>query len=325
MRTARQLDRRQAVTSVRIDERSPLIRQFVARGRDPAQYARWQEQISATGYCTRPVRLAGRTTTTNLQTGEQQVVYTTGAEPDGCLYTACGTRRASRCQPCAHTYQWDAYHLVVAGLRGGKGVPDRVTQHPTLLATFTAPSFGHVHSRRETEARKPRTCRPVERGGLRVCPHGRKTACYRTHSKGDPTLGEPLCPDCFGYHEAILWNALASQLWRWTPTYISRELARLTGTPVRRIGNRVRVAFVKVAELQDRGAVHFHAIIRLDAPRTDRDDSPRPPPPEFTVELLAKAVRAAGPKVAAKSPSGARGIHRALGLPARPATPADGG
>ncbi|MDP8927275.1 MAG: replication initiation protein [Actinomycetota bacterium] len=289
-----------------MDERSPLIRQFVARGRDRAKYARWQEQIAATGYCTRPVRLTGRTIATDPGTGEQRLVYSSANEPDGCLYTACGTRRASRCQPCAYTYQWDAYHLVVAGLRGGKGVPATVKEHPTLLATFTAPSFGHVHSRRETDAGKPRTCRPHEHRQHRLCPHGRRTSCYRTHRNNDPKLGEPLCSDCFRYDEAVLWNALASQLWRWTPTYIARELARLTGIPVRRIPERVRVSFVKVAEPQQRGAIHFHAVIRLDAPPND-EDTPGRPSAEFSIERLTEAVRAAVPKVRAKSPRGPDG------------------
>ena len=37
----------------------------------------------------------------------------------------------------------------------------------------------------------------------------------------------------------------------------------------------MRVRFVKVAEYQARGVVHFHAIIRLDA---NTDDGYAPPP-----------------------------------------------
>jgi hypothetical protein len=51
-------------------------------------------------------------------------------------------RRASVCPPCAETYRADTYQLIRAGLVGGKGVPETVTGHPCVFATFTAPSFG---------------------------------------------------------------------------------------------------------------------------------------------------------------------------------------
>jgi hypothetical protein len=40
------------------------------------------------------------------------------------LLKACGTRRESRCPSCAATYRADAYQLLAAGLKGGKGVPE---------------------------------------------------------------------------------------------------------------------------------------------------------------------------------------------------------
>ena len=58
------------------------------------------------------------------------------------LYKPCGTRRESVCPACAEVYRWDAYHLIAAGLRGGKGVPDSVCQHPATFLTLTPPSFG---------------------------------------------------------------------------------------------------------------------------------------------------------------------------------------
>jgi hypothetical protein len=35
------------------------------------------------------------------------------------------------------------------------------------------------------------------------------------------------------------------------------------------LGRRCRLSFVKVAEFQRRGVVHFHALIRLDGPGDD--------------------------------------------------------
>jgi hypothetical protein len=65
----------------------------------------------------------------------------------------------------------------------------------------------------------------------------------------------------------------------------------------------VRVSFCKVAEYQARGAVHFHAVVRLDAaPLEDDTGTPAPPAPFFTVELLAEAVRLAASRVAVPVP-----------------------
>ena len=42
---------------------------------------------------------------------------------------ACGNRREAVCPPCAERYRGDAYQLISAGLRGGKGVPEAVGEH----------------------------------------------------------------------------------------------------------------------------------------------------------------------------------------------------
>jgi hypothetical protein len=53
------------------------------------------------------------------------------------------------------------------------------------------------------------------------------------------------------------------------------------------------VSFVKVAEFQRRGVVHFHALIRLDDPRTDYQ------PPQLSIDAagLAEAIRRAAAHV----------------------------
>ncbi|WP_406483550.1 replication initiator [Streptomyces sp. NBC_01615] len=56
-----------------------------------------------------------------------------------------------------------------------------------------------------------------------------------------------------------------------------------------RVGEHLRLSFAKVAEYQRRGAVHFHAIIRVDGP-----EGPEMPPPAWaTAEVLEGAVHAA--------------------------------
>src|SRR4051794_11905456 len=128
-------------------------------------------------------------------------------------------------------------------------------------------------------------------------------SCGEVHEDRDARLGEPLCPECFGYVRAVLWNALAPELWRRTSNQIARELARMRGVSERRLRTRVRVSYVKVAEYQARGALHFHAVIRLDAaqPKATRE-LVDPPPDEFTVELLADAICAAVRHVSAPVP-----------------------
>jgi hypothetical protein len=89
-------------------------------------YDRWAELVAQAGYCHHPIRLAGRVEHADRQTGEVRQVYDSGREPDGVLLKACGTRRESRCPSCAATYRADAYQLLAAGLKGGKGVPESV-------------------------------------------------------------------------------------------------------------------------------------------------------------------------------------------------------
>src|SRR3954453_9637154 len=127
--------------------------------------------------------------------------------------------------------------------------------------------------------------------------------CGELHEEDDPRLGEPLCPECFDYVHAVLWNALAPELWRLTRNRIPRELARLCGLTEKRLLERVRVSYVKVAEYQARGALHFHLVVRLDAAQPkDRAQLVEPPPAEFTPELLADAIRAAAAHTAAPIP-----------------------
>jgi hypothetical protein len=77
----------------------------------------------------------------------------------------------------------------------------------------------------------------------------------------------------------VLWNALAPVLWRYTTTYAERALARQLGLTTTQLRQVVRVSYVKVAEFQRRGAVHFHAIVRLDAATACRCPACLAPPP----------------------------------------------
>jgi hypothetical protein len=158
-----------------------------------------------------------------------------------------------------------------------------------VFATLTAPGFGPVHTIRTDRAGRKLACRPRRDAHQRRCPHGRDLSCPRHHREGDPRLGTPLCPDCYDYTGHVLFNALAPELWRRFTIYLPRQLARLAGITQRQLRREVRVRFVKVAEYQHRGIIHYHAVIRLDAP----GDSHQPPPPHYIAQLLDQAIRAA--------------------------------
>jgi hypothetical protein len=72
-------------------------------------------------------------------------------------------------------------------------------------------------------------CRPRRDRCERRCPHGRDISCARCHPDDDLRLGRPLCPDCYDYQTAVLFNAHAADLWRRFVTYLSRHLAALAG------------------------------------------------------------------------------------------------
>jgi hypothetical protein len=264
-------------------------------------YERWAELVAQAGYCHHPIRLAGRVDQADRQTGEIRQVYDSEREPDGVLLKACGTRRESRCPSCAATYRADAYQLLAAGLKGGKGVPESVAAHPRLFVTFTAPSFGRVHTRK-AQGRLVLPCHPYRQGAR--CPHGVRAGCWHGHDADDPRLGEPLCPSCYDAEAQVLWNALAPELWRRTTIAAYRALGRLVGLQEGELRRLVRVSYAKVAEFQRRGAIHFHAVIRLDAATDCRCAGCLAAPPDrFTATLLEKALREAVAVVGVSCPT----------------------
>ncbi|WP_373304593.1 replication initiator protein RepSA [Streptomyces xanthochromogenes] len=237
-------------------------------------FDRWQEQVRRTGGCSHPIRLQGQTVTRDRASGDVLYSYSTADEPGGTLRIACGNRRASRCPSCAWTYAGDVYHLIRAGITGDSrmGIPGEIRYHPGVFATLTAPSFGPVHNRPDTGR-----CR-----------------CGAQHPDDDPALGTALHPERYDYAGAVLWNNHAGDLWRRFTIYLRREVAARVGLTQTALKEACRISFGKVAEFQKRGAVHFHAVVRLDGP-----DGPDSPPPAWaTIALLDAAIKAAAARVA---------------------------
>ena len=266
-----------------------------------SDFRRFEDQLRSSGYCARPVRLRGYVEACDCNRRRRRV-WSTDGEPDGILRKACGNRREVVCPSCAERYRQDAYHLIAAGLQGGKGVPDTVVRHPAVFVTLTAPAFGVVHARRFGRDARPLRCRP--RRDAEVCPHGVRLSCGEVHGADDPCLGQPLCAECFDHEAAVVWNNALSELWRRTTIYLPRVLARLTGMTHKRLRERLRVSYVRVAEYQRRGLVHLHAVIRVDrAMPAYRAEEVRPPAPRFTVELLEEAVRTTVAETSAPLPN----------------------
>jgi len=277
----------------------PLTQAVVERLTRP-DYPAFEAQLRSSGYCAQPVRLQGRVEVCDGH-GHRRQVWTTDSEPDGLLRKACGNRREAVCGPCAERYRGDAWQLIVAGLRGGKGIPESVIGHPAVFATLTAPGFGPVHAHLLGPDGTPLRCRP--RRDRPVCQHGNALSCSRIHGPDDPCLGEPLCPDCFDYDGAVIWNNLLGELWRRTMIHLPRRMAKLAGMTQKRLHELVRVSYVKVAEYQHRGLVHLHALVRLDKRMPAyRADELRAPAKRFTVQVLEHALRAAVAHVSVKVP-----------------------
>ncbi len=180
-------------------------------------------------------------------------------------FKACGNRRATRCRSCADRYRMDARVLVLAGLDGGKGISEEIRSYPVVFATLTAPSFGAVHRSVSRDGRIL-PCRPGMKG---PCVHGRKRSCAMTYGHHDKLVGEPLCPDCYDYEGAVLFNALVPELWRRVTITARRNLARLYGFTQSEFNEEIRLSFVKVVEYQRRGVIHLHVVARLDHARED--------------------------------------------------------
>ena len=243
-----------------------------------ADFGRWEREFAADSGCSHPIQLTSRTDMIDLGTGELAPLY-------GQASVACGNRREAACPSCSAIYKRDARQLVRAGLAGGKGIPDTIAAHPCVFATLTAPSFGPVHARR-MRGKTVLPCRPRRDQRARRCPHGRDISCPTRHAETDPRLGQPMCPGCYDYESAVLFNACAAALWRRFVTYLPRHLARLAGVTQKTLRAQLRIRFVKVAEYQARGVVHFHAVIRLDVPGEDY----QPPAASYTAGLLCDAI-----------------------------------
>lgn len=135
------------------------------------------------------------------------------------------------------------FHLIRAGVIGGKTVPESVAAHPRVFATLTAPPFGRVR----TSSR----CQPGDPGHR--CPHGRPLHCGLVHADGAEgrrsagLLGQPLSPDGYDYASHVVWQWFAPDLWRRFTIALHRTLAHHLGVPASGATEVATVQYAKVA------------------------------------------------------------------------------
>ena len=247
----------------------------------------FQVQIAGTGGCARPVRLKGTLQRADPGTGELETVYDTASQPDGVLLKACQARRATVCAACAAVYKADARQFILAGLVGGKGIPETVATRPLVFATLTAPSYGPVHTAHPHQRSGTDTvCRPT----TIPCPCGEHHSCLQRHQAGDPILGMPLCLEGYDHPGAVIWNNRAGELWRRTTIATRRHLARNLGATTRTFNRTHRLAYLKIVEYQTRGLIHIHALLRLD-PADGQDQNPMADSAALAAAVLQAATR----------------------------------
>lgn len=251
-------------------------------------FDRWWSKVAGVGFCARPIHLVGVD-----ETGREHTVL-----------ARCKNRRASVCPSCSDLYAADTWQLVTAGVIGGRhSMPATVAWHPAVFVTLTAPSFGPVHGVRTGASGGARRCqRPVRVASTpsyRRCVHGKPLWCNVIHhNENSPrdVVGQPLCVDCYDYLGHVLFSWWAPELWRRFTIAVRRVLR----SELRRRGedpDKVAVSFVKVVELQARGIPHYHAVIRLDATPTERDEAVAAPVTSITATELAAAAQIAAGQV----------------------------
>ncbi len=272
-------------------DQSPHQRQLLDRASRP-DLRRWLDHTASTRGCVRPVRLTGDLHTVEQATGR----IVRSRQPPATFPTACSTCPAETAAPaCARRAPRPTGPTPTSSSgpasSAARASPTTVAGHPAVFATLTAPSFGPVHTRMVN----PRTgkVRPCHmRRDVTRCPHGQALVCTQRHTENDPSLGRPICLDCYD-HAA---PRRLERLGRRTVAPHHDHSQPLPAALERAHGVQLRVSYGKVAEYQRRGVVHFHALIRLDrVDPADPDAVLAPPatsPPPSSAQLVADAVTA---------------------------------
>ncbi len=232
-------------------------------------------------YCRRPIFIAPGATGEGGFGESYQMLYP----------LKCGSRLPEVCPGCAALYGIDAKRLISLGLEGdGETVPCSVSEHHRVFFTITEPGLGGVHHYVERKKGTPGICHP----GKKVpCPDDDRFShsCGKIHKKDDAELGTPLCPSHYDTVGQILHNAIMPDLYdRWKRDTV-RELEKMLHLNRDELQEHANLVFVKVAETQLRGAIHFHGFARLDGPNGQASEPTKPITDQQIVKAMTKAAR----------------------------------
>ena len=193
-----------------------------------------------------------------------------------------------------------------AGLRGGKGVPESVAEHPLVFATFTGAELrAGAHDPRgggkqlRVPAAQPRRdvpARPLARLRRSATPRTTRAWARRSARTASTTsaarCGTSTRAGCSSARE----------------TYVERELARQAGLTQKAARELVRVLLRQGGRVP---APRRRALPHCSGASTaSTSDELVPPPAEFDAQLLADAITAALPKATVPAEDDARGPVR---------------
>lgn len=267
--------------------RTPTIDQRIAFFAKRPYYNEWKIAVETAGMCRNPVHI--RPVIDGEPLGSEGLAMTTYRNT---YSMRCLSRRVGVCPSCSMLYKIDVDLLAELGLNGV------YETHQKWFVTLTAPSFGLVHSahmRKAKPAKNGKKAQPAKParchgGPNRYCEHSTKISCGQIHGKDDAIVATPMCPLCYETAGQVLWNALFGKGWHgFEATYLHRRLAKAVGLTEAEFRSKVKIDYFKTVEPQRRGAMHPHAIIRLDDP----DDPERKARASVTDEQFERAVRMA--------------------------------
>lgn len=140
----------------------------------------------------------------------------------------CRTHSQFDCPPCAAIYRRDAKAILRAGLARAAANNEAVVR-----LTLTAPSFGETH--------KQKSCNCIANGRV----------------SDDHFPGTPLHPRTYRYRDQVRWNAAANALFKVTMRKVWRAIDQALPEGSKLSSHE----YAAVAEMQVRGAIHYHALL----------------------------------------------------------------
>ena len=240
-----------------------------------ADFGRWEREFAADDGCSHPIQLRGRIDVIDLATGE--------------LRPSTTRRRAGGVLPPVRQPPRDRLPVLLGGLQA---------RRPPARPRRAGRRQGHPRDDHRAPVRVRHPHRPLLRPGPRP-PDARQDRAAlppppRRQGPALPARPRHLLPDpprrgrsparpadvpatATTTKPPCCSTPTPADLWRRFTTYLPRHLARLAGLTQKTLRALVRIRYVKVAEYQARGVVHFHAVIRLDAPGEDY----QPPPARY--------------------------------------------